>query len=224
MSKPYEDHVCLTTKHLICKFNYFMFSYDKENEESGINKTENYISKGFINFTPDYFNDNDILISNANNHYFNQIVNELKQWHKQIIKVEINFANIKEIDNISENIKYDHVIQYINEIGDTNITKENIEKIFTLKNIIISVDVYFHLISNIKSIDDFGINFEYLHHLLKSKIFDFEIQLDEIPIKKTMSMLPFYEGEPDDYNDKEEPIYYVNPIIKFIPLHKYKKY
>ena len=211
--KLFNDKQYITNKHYVVEFYYMILAYDN---------TESEKSKGYIEFPIDFFNSEsskDIGISSLNsdsNQYLSEIQKHLKdKWHKQLNKIEILFNNCKTIKNINK----DYISEYIKEI---DILTKNIDEIIKKEQIIVPIRISFHLTSSINSVSEYGVNPTYLHSLINGKIVEMSLELEELRIPT--SLVPFCKEEPDDYHDDtEDPIYFISPKIKFIPLHFYKK-
>ena len=106
-----------------------------------------------------------------------------------------------------------HIIDYITK------NNLNIDQVSENVNLIISINIHFHLTLPIKSINEHNINYKYLHYLVKSKMENYELQLNEMALEKIY--VKYTKDDHDDYDENGDEIYYIVPSIKFIPVFLY---
>ncbi len=95
----YDEYV-LTNKHIICKFKYLVLCFDDPGSDDNP-------SAGLVNLTKsrlsELFEEQNIKIDSVRiNGYFFKVMEELKTWHQQISKIEIDCKNIIDIDSLYE--------------------------------------------------------------------------------------------------------------------------
>ena len=152
---------------------------------------------------------------------FSQIQAELKQWHSQISKVEVDLKNMEEIPNL-EDTSYDndHIHTVLSEIPlmtrclDTHFKWEIFKK---QPHKVVDIRVCFQLVKKIIHVDEYNVNFSHLHKLLCGHIQKWNCsqspELDEITLH--LSQLPYagvFKYTPDDEGD----ICYVRPKMYLV--------
>lgn len=227
------DNIVLTTKQIICEFQFLIACTDMQDIETHHNgignenanrNVDNNNSKGYINLCEQNKQYLDLCIkedSTANEILF-QCHKHLNDWHKQITKVSIDYDTAKHYYNPDHLTKFkDHFCQYLPSDIDYSAFSQ-------MSHLVVSVNVYFHLTKNITNVGNYGVNYKYLHKLLSDKLreSDYFRHLDEcnIPTK----YVQYNHDESDEIIDEtiatvniKTPIYFVKPTIKLIPLLKY---
>jgi hypothetical protein len=214
--KLYDEYV-LTNKHIICQFKYLVVCFESNNESepsAGLICLSNERLQQLIN------EQNILLDSTKEDSYLYPVLNNLKEWHPKISKVEIDTQQIYDIRDLSEyQAKWSQYSSYFEEYRNNNcISNESDFEVFkNIRHNIVNVKVYFQLIKKITHVNEYGINFRYLRQLLTEQLLarnnESPIFLDEVSIQE--SGLPF--AKKLNYV-LEEDIYYVYPYMGFIPL------
>ena len=228
--KPTEifDNIVLTTKQIICEFQFLIACVDsQDNSESqiaGDKYTNESESKGYVNLCENNKQYLDLCIKedSTSHEILFQCHKHLNDWHKQITKVSIDYDAAKHYHNPDHLLKFkDHFCQYLP--GDIDYTAFS-----QMSHLVVSVNVYFHLTKIITNVNNYGVNYKYLHKLLSDKLHNSEYlrHLDEcnMPTK----YVQYNDSEPDEIIDEtiasvnvKVPIYFIKPTIKLISLIKY---
>ena len=216
--KKFFDEYVLTNKHIICKFKYLIICFDHPDDLT--------LSAGFINLAKSrleelFIEQNIQLDSLKEDNYFFNAVKKLKEWHPQITKLEVDCKNIYEVQNLSDyEDSFDHIKSYLNLLPNNNCIKseEDFEIFKSLQHKIIDVKVSFQLIRKINKVEDYKVNFSYLHKLLLEHMINWNTTepayLDEVSIDITQ--LPYADKLNYSHDNN---LCYVYPTLNLIPLH-----
>ena len=214
------DEYVLTNRHIICKFKYLIVCFDRPDDIS--------LSAGLINLTKlrleELFNEQNIqLDSTVENNYFNNVVTKLKKWHPQISKLEVDCKNIYEIDHLDDyQSSWSQIEEHLKTLSNNNCIKTDEDfKIFVKRpHKIIDIKISFQLLKKINKVDDYNVNFNYLHKLLVEHILNWNQKepafLDEVTVN--INQLP-YANKLKYLPDEDDDICYVYPYLNLIPLH-----
>lgn len=197
----YDSYV-LTNKHIICKFKYLMLCFDDD--------------LGLVNLKKSrldelLFEQNINISSSQTNSFLYKVMENLKDWHPQISKVNVNYKHIEIIDGLD-----DYPCQFrkfLKDLPRNNCIKsEDDMKVFQkLRHNVVDVVVSFQLIKKISDVNDYQVNFNYLHKLLVEHIFKWNAEeeafLDETSVT------------PDQIPYSEDTSGYAYPYIQLIPLN-----
>jgi len=214
--KLYNEYV-LTNKHIICHFKYLVVCFDSNSESepsAGLVCLSNERLQQLIN------EQNIIWDSTKEDSCMYPVMNQLKEWHPQISKVEIDTQQIYDIKDLSEyQAKWEQYSSYFESYRYNNCisTESDFEVFKNTRHNIINVNVYFQLVKKIAHVNEYGINFQYLRQLLTEQLLarnnESPIFFDEVSIQPTE--IPFAKKLNYDF---EEDICYVYPYMGLIPL------
>jgi hypothetical protein len=222
--KKFYDEYVLTNKHIICKFKYLITCFDCPNFQNPENS--DLESAGFVSLSKlqldEFFQDQPPeLDSSKDNKFLLKTVEELKKWHPSISRVEIDCKNIYDGIDIND-YETDHIAplfrKHLMALSRNNCVKSDAEyEIFkTAGHKVLDIKVSFELIKKIARIEDYHVNFNYLHQLLLEHITKWNQKecyfFDELSVKA--SQIPFAEllgYEVDETCD-------VYPVMHLIPL------
>lgn len=218
--KKLFDEYILTNKHIICKFKYLIICFDRPDDIS--------LSAGLVNLKKlrlaELFAEQNIkLDSSTENNYFNNVVTKLKKWHPQISKLEVDCQNIYEIDRLDDyQSSWSQIEEHLKVLPNNNCIKTDEDfKIFLRgPHKIIDIKVSFLLLKKINKIEDYNVNFNYLHKLLIEHILNWNQResafLDEVTVN--INQLP-YANKLKYLPDEDDDICYVYPYLNLIPLN-----
>jgi hypothetical protein len=218
--KKFYDEYVLTNKHIICKFKYLVVCFDRPDNPS--------LSGGLINISKSrmeelFVEQNVQLDSSKENLYFSDLTTSLKEWHPQISKVEIDCKNIYEMDGLNDyHSSLEHIFNQLKQLPNNNCVKS--EKDFDLfkqqPHKIVDVKVSFQLIRKIDKVDEYNVNFNYLHKLLEEPLSTWTknepIFFDEVTVN--LKQVPFAD-QLKYSSDEDEDTCYVYPYVNFISLY-----
>lgn len=218
LKKLYNEYV-LTNKHIICKFKYLIVAFDKPDNMS--------LSGGLVALSKakleELITDQNITLThNKEKGYWKDVINELKEWHPQISKIELDCKVIHDIDNLSDYETFHQTIKdQIKLLSNNNCIKsdEDFEIFKKLSHKAIDIKVYFQLTRKISNITEYNVNFNYLHKLLHVHILKWTLEdpifLDEAAVN--IKYLPY--ADKLNYScDEDDDICYVYPSVYLLPL------
>ncbi len=218
--KQFYDEYILTNKHIICKFKYLVLCFDRPDDLE--------LSGGLINLTKSrleelFCEQNVQLNSLSESGLFFNVLKQLKEWHPQISKIEIDCKNIYEIEGIMEYKKsWQQIKNHLSQLPNNNCinSDQDFEIFKKLNHKVIDIKVCFQLIRKIKKVEDYKVNFNYLHQLLLEHIMDWNLKnpsyLDEVSVN--INQIP-YASQRKYVSDDDDDICYVYPYMNLIPLH-----
>lgn len=218
--KVYDEYI-LTNKHIICKFKYIVLCFDQPDDNSHVNGGLVNISRARLE---ELFTEQNVQLDSSQiDSVFGIAEKELKAWHPQICKVCIDCKTVQEIDGLDDNPKAcAQILEYVSKLPGNNCIKsqEDFDKFKKFTHRIVDVKVHFSLIRKISKVEEYNVNFNYLHALLVEHINKWNqsstCNLDEVSV--TEDQLPFSKQlnyVPDD----DDGICYVYPSVKFVPLY-----
>lgn len=232
-----ENNYTLTTKQIICNFKYLVMCFDphtssSESTPDSLDGSGSELSggAGLVVLTPTQLTgliedqNIDLVVSlpmgqESDSYDLGSVVVHLKEWHPLISKVEFDLEHPYVIDNLlGYPLTWEQAGDIISSLQGNEClrTPEQFEKFRHLPHLVIDVKVSFQLLRKISKVEDFGVNFQYLHKLLAQSILDWNrlhpLYLDEISLP--LSQLPFISPSTIPH----EPIQYVYPYLSFIPL------
>ena len=214
--KTLFDEYILTNKHIICKFKYLLICFDRP--EDVINR------RGLINLSKDRLSE--LLTEQGiesdttkGTPYLCGVLETLKKWHPQISKIEIDYKNLFEVENLSEySDSNEHIKSHLDPLPYNNCihSDDEFSMFYKLPHKIIDIKVSFQLLYKIADIKDYKVNFNYLHQLLSKHILEWNYKesafLDEVTINH--KQLPYDKK----LRLKNDELCYVYPSIYLIPL------
>lgn len=218
--KKLFDEYVLTNKHIICKFKYLVVCFDRPDDQS--------LSGGLINLTKmrleELFNEQNIqLDSSKEGYYFHNVMTKLKKWHPQICKLEVDCKSVYEIDNLNDyQASWQQIQNHLMELPNNNCIKTNEDfEIFKKKSHkVIDIKVSFQLVKKITKVEEYNVNFNYLHKILIEHLLKWNktepAYLDEVTVN--INQLPYAEKLKYS-SDEDDDICYVYPYMNLIPLH-----
>ena len=217
--KKLFDEYVLTNKHIICMFKYLVITFDKPDD------TE--IGGGLVNLTKarleELFTEQNVrLDSSEQGHYFYEVIKKLKKWHPQISKFEVDHKNIHEIDNLDDyQSSWSQIKKHLFMLPNNNCIKDEDDwEIFKNNpHKVVDIKVSFQLVKRIDKVEEYNVNFNYLHKLLIEHMLNWNqeepVYLDEVTVN--ISQLPY--SKKMEYFSDENNICYVYPYLNLIPLH-----
>lgn len=218
LKKLYDEYV-LTNKHIICKFKYLIVAFDRPDTAS--------LSGGIVNLSKvkleELMNDQNVTLTHTKDKaYWREVIEELKEWHPQISKIELDSKTVYDIDNLFDYAtSHQFIREQLKDLPNNNCIKsdEDFELFKKLPHKAIDIKIYFQLTRKINNIGEYNVNFGYLHKLLHVHILkwtkDDPIFLDEVTVN--IKNLPY--ADKLNYScDEDDDICYVYPSIYLLPL------
>lgn len=218
LKRLYDEYV-ITNKNIICKFKYLILAFDQPNNPAD--------SAGLVNLSKNKLEElmgdqNAALVHNKDKGYWKEVINDLKKWHPQIYKIELDTKAIYDVDDISDYTPDNIIKERLAQLPNNNCIKseENYENFKKMIHKAIDIKVYFQLTRKISNINEYNVNFNYLHKLLHVHVMKWTIEdpiyLDEASV--SMSQLPYAHQLNYSNDDEDEDLAYVYPSIYLLPL------
>lgn len=217
--KLYDEYV-LTNKHIICKFKYLILCFDHP---------ESSESAGLVNIgkerLSELFDEQNIqLNSELTNGFFFHAVKDLQNWHPQISKIDIDCKNLYGLDDLNDyQESWPQIKDYLIRLPKNNCVKsdQDFDVFINQPHKVLDIKIYFRLLKKIKAVEDYRVNFNYLHELFIDH--SIEWNSGELPYLDEVSVspkdLPFAKNLNYPISVKEET-YCVYPYVHLIPLNK----
>jgi hypothetical protein len=210
----YDEYV-LTNKHIICKFKYLFTCFD--HQEPG-NRMHGLVCLKANRLTELIDEQSIVFDASKEDGYLMSVLEKLREWHPLIDKVDAEINNLYEVEDLTE---YPVDQTYLKDFKYNNcvLTTDNFENFRRTKHNVININVYFKLVKKLEKVEDYGVNFNYLHKLLTQCLCELNneksIYLDEVTVG--LDQLPFASTLDIEVNDEDK--YYVYPYVGLFPLY-----
>jgi hypothetical protein len=175
-------------------------------------------ASGLVNLSLERFNEligseNIILDSSKFSDGLPEMVDDLKEWHPSISRVEVDCDTPSLLPNLDDYPMFWEQYQpYLNSLqyNQSVTTSENFEVFKKCSQIVVDVKVYFRLLRKYTKINDYHVNFKYLQQLLSQRMIAWNNEnapyFDEVSVKP--NQLPFATTNQG----------YVYPYLNLIPM------
>lgn len=216
--KLYDEYV-LTNKHIICKFKYLVICLDHPDDLD--------LSAGLIHMDKNelcqLLTEQTVELTNATGNFWQDAVTQLKQWHPQICKIEIDPSEAQQVTDLQEySESYCMIYESLQQIPANRCVRDDSQMtlLTQLSHVVMDVKVYFQLVRKITKIEEYKVNFNYLRGLLSKHIAawnQMEVAFLE-EMKTDLKHLP-YASLLQYTSDEDDGVCYVYPQMYLLPLY-----